>query len=564
MRITVPAVLAYCTLVSSSVAQDPELQIQDLPGASRYAERLQRGVAPGSSKLEAVKVQKSLRAAFIIEPLVHKVTARRGQLLKFQFRIAANAKRSRLQISPVAMIQQESGSILPDRDSIAPDVLRIVSAKEVDLALAESHTIECEMRVPPVNSPFLSFGVLVRELPTDLKPGTDPNKPQIGIRFLTQYLLRVDLEILGVTGDSVSNIAIQNGQMIEEGGNAVIRAFIENPTDTSMTFQMRSELVSVDTGKRYRSFLGMPTRAGLEPPRRYESRILGNTRLRMEGRLQDSVFPGSYELHMEIVSRGRTYSKATFPLTIRSGDFPAQDATIVRVARDIAVEPSHVELSLRKGGNRLQSLTIENGSQQTIIAELTPKSYIGDLADWISFRPDRLELAPGRKRKVLVTLGSKRTFVTHNYAFAELSVRPETGRAIGTQDIPIALLTNSEAAPEIEMGDLAWKAQSSNVGFEVPLQNVGGRHLELLGRLTLRDQFGRGFSLDDGYGRWILPGHDGKLWFRFPQMPPPGTYDVVVEVSRGENVEPVQLKQTIQLKNAAERVSEGPSDSRPQ
>jgi len=97
---------------------------------------------------------------------------------------------------------------------------------------------------------------------------------------------------------------------------------------------------------------------------------------------------------------------------IQAGDFPTQDATIVRVVSDISGEPSSVELSLRKDGSRMQAFTIENRSQQKIVARLSPKAYIGDLADWISFRPDVIELEPGQKRKVFVARGSKRDFLS--------------------------------------------------------------------------------------------------------------------------------------------------------
>ena len=75
----------------------------------------------------------------------------------------------------------------------------------------------------------------------------------------------------------------------------------------------------------------------------------------------------------------------------------------------------------------------------------------------------------------------------------------------------------------------------------------------------MRDEFGRGFVVEDGYGRWVLPGNKDKLWFAFPQIPPPGTYNVTAEIERGEGLEAVRLNQTIQLRSALEeRVSRAP------
>ena len=533
---------------------------QDLP--ERRAAGLPKVTAPEppGQDLEAIKIQQQVKPAFIIKPLVHRLTARRGQSLLFEFEIEANARPTRLEISPVAMSQQETGVIMPDPAAAPPDVIQMLTKPNVLLQVGESHTIKCQMRIPPGNAPFLSYGVLVKELPADDEPlNDDVTKPRVGIKFLTQYLLRTDIQVLGVRGDTVRQLQIQDGKLANRNGNAAILAYIDNPTDTSMEYEVRSPLVSRETGKRFTSKLWMPVRESQPEPDRFRGRILAKTRLRMEGALSESVFPGDYDLQLELMYQNRVYKKASFPVRIQSGDFPAQDATIVRVTRDISIVPPHVELSLRKGGNRLQSITIENGSQQKVVAKLTPQPLIGELSDWVEFRPDTLELQPGQKRKVLVTLGRKRDFEEHTYAFANVTVSPEVGEAIGSQNIPIALLTNSESLPEVVAKELKWRVTSTTAGFEVPIVNQGQRHLELAGKLTLRDQFGRGFVVEDGYGKWVLPGHNSRLWFAFPQIPPPGTYTVEAEIEQGVGIAPVELNHTIQLRSALEeRVSTNP------
>lgn len=506
--------------------------------------------------LNVSTVTRPFRAAYLIEPLIHQVTARRGQLVKFQFRIAANAKGSKLNISPVAMKQQPNGAMVLDKESVPPTVLKVTSASDVDLALAEFHTIECELRVPPVNTPFLTYGVLVRELPTDEDPEDQNTQPTIGVKFLTQYLLRVELEVLGVTGQSAERIEIEAGRLAERDGNAIVQAIVRNPTDSSMAFQLRSELVSRASGKRVRSGLHMVCRSNMEPPQKYRSKILGKTQLIMEGQLSDAVFPGEYELLLEVLHNSRVYSRKSFDVSIRAGDFPAQDASIVRVTRDISVEPANICLSLRKGGKRMQALAIENNSQQVVIAHLESKENIGQLSESLSFRPEQISLAPGRSRKVLVMLGRKRDFVDHSYAFAELTVRPEEGEAIGRQLIPIALLTNSDAEPQVEAGELTWAIRGRKAGFEIPIENTGRRHLELASRMSMLDEFGRGFNVEDGYGRWILPGAKDSLWFPLPQSPPPGRYELRVEVDRGELLEPFTIRKNVELQTPNPQTSQ--------
>ncbi|MCA9086806.1 MAG: hypothetical protein KDA81_22265, partial [Planctomycetaceae bacterium] len=224
----------------------------------------------------------------------------------------------------------------------------------------------------------------------------------------------------------------------------------------------------------------------------------------------------------------------------------------VRVARDISIEPPHVELSLRKGGNRLQALTIRNGSQQNVVANIKPIPLHGNLHELVSFRPDSIDLKAGQTRKVLVMLSGRPDVEQHSYAYARIEVLPEIGHSIGTQDIPVALLTNSEALPEIAPTELGWFTDRGRSGFRIPVKNLGYRHLELQGRLTLRDQFGRGIVLEDGFGRWVLPGQEDQLLFGFRESPPPGTYNVHVEIQRTQDLDPFVLEQTIELRDTTE------------
>jgi len=507
------------------------------------------------SPLRSVTVQQPVKPAFLITPLVQRITARRGQLVNFEYEIESNLRATKLEISMVGMSQQENGVILPDPNAVPDGALKLLSASTLNLAKGQKSVIRCQLRVPSINSPFLTYGVLAREVPIAAAAPDNEDEPAVGIRFVTQYLLRADVEVTGVRGDSVKQLQIQSAGLTPRNGSALVNLVIDNPTDTAMEFQVRTQLVSDRTRKALTSNLFVPVRENQQVPERFRSRILAKTRLQMLGTLKESVFPGSYTLKVELMYKGRVYTRAEYPVEIRTGDFPAQDATIVRVSDEILVEPPAVQLSLRRGGARLQAFTIRNQSQQTVTASVRPQSHIGDLADWLTFRPDTLQLGPGQSRKVLVTLGRKRDFPEHSYAFAQVEVRPEVGKAIGTQNIPIALLTGSESAPDVKPGPRTLGAKDGFVGFEVEVSNDGAMHLPLSGRLQLRDQFGRGFLMDAGYGRWVLPFEKDRLRFRLPRTPPPGNYNVRLQIQQGDGRDPLQMDQVIELQPALERIS---------
>ena len=340
------------------------------------------------------------------------------------------------------------------------------------------------------------------------------------------------------------------------------RLFVNNPTDTAMEFSIDCQLFKNDTqavGKKFG--LVVPVRSGQQPPDRYRARILANTRLRLEEFLPHPVFSGEYRLVASLSHEGRLLRKVDFPIVIKDGDFPAQDANVVRVAQDITVEPPQVELSLRKSGRRIESIAIQNSSLQKVRVKLAPVELQGEFHAALQLRPDEFELPAGQSRKVIVSVDSKREITEHGYAYAELTVSPEVGEAIGTHRVPVALLTNSESLAKLVPGELNWSLSNDRAGFSIPVRNEGLRHVPLAGRLSLTDEFGRGFVVDAGYGTWLLPGQTETLYFGFREPPPPGAYQVQVRLNQNEGEQPLEMTQTIRLESALQQVLPDPKQA---
>lgn len=536
--------LLTCLTLSTTFAQD---SAEELTSKERIEKQLD---------LKAVQIQQQVKPAFLIQPLVHRLEGRKGQLLKFEFLIEAHDRASRLEIRPVAMMQQENGVIMPEEKAPAPDLIRLISAASVDLTAAEEHKIIAELRIPVTTAPFLSYGILVREIPLENQKADGPdNEARVGIRFVTQYLLRVDIDVIGVKGDSVSELKFPDATLVSQEGRCLARVFVENPTDTAMEFSLNCQLIKENTQAVGRKFgLVVPVRAAQAAPERYKVRILPKARLRLEEYLPHPVFAGNYTLVAEVSNQGRFIRKMDYEVAIRDGDFPAQDARIVRVAEDVTIEPTQIELSLRKGGRRMESIAVRNGSLQKITVQLNPEQLQGDFFKSLQLRPDRFELEPGQSRKVVVTMAADRDESEHGYAYATLTVSPEIGEAIGTHKIPIALLTNSESKARLVPGSPQWVISNDRSGFTVPVQNDSLRHVALFGRLSLTDEFGRGFVVESGFGRWLLPGQSDELFFGFREPPPPGTYELQVLLNQNEGEPPLQMTQKIRLQSPLENI----------
>jgi hypothetical protein len=558
----------FFSFKSSSIAQAVILvTIMGLASsASAVGQDLTEVITPpdekGKNNLQEVQVQRSVKPAFLIEPLVQRLQGRKGQLIKFEFKIEANERRSRLDIRPVAMTQQETGVIMPDDKAPAPDVLRITSASSVDLTVGGEHIIQGEMRIPITDAPFLSYGILAREMPIDGENNEDVDGARVGVRFVTQYLLRVDVDVLGNRGDSLSELKLTDGALVPKEGRCLGRVFIENPTDTAMEFAVDCQLMRTDSQSVGKKFgLVVPVRSSQSGPERYKARLLAKCKIRMEELLPHPIFPGSYTLTATLSHQGKLIHKLEFPVQCRDGDFPAQDARVVRVAQDITVEPANVELSIRKGGRRFESIAVQNSSLQKVKIQLTTEKLQGDLDASLRLKPSEFELPAGQTRKVSVSMDAVRTHTEHAYASIVLTASPEIGEAIGSQRIPVALLTNSESLAQLVPSEPQWSSSNDHAGFKMTVRNDGLRHVALQGRLTLADEFGRGLATDAGYGQWLLPGQTSEMFFGFAEPPPAGNYAIEVILNQSEGQSPLVLQKSIRLQNPLEEpVPPNPAD----
>jgi len=286
--------------------------------------------------------------------------------------------------------------------------------------------------------------------------------------------------------------------------------------------------------------LAMPVRQTTEPPERWTIRLLPGARVRVSEQLPEAVFPGNYEMQVELITKGRTRLKKEFPVSILSGDFPGQDATIVQVARDITVTPAQVELSLQRGGKRYVPLEVANSSKQNVNVTLEGMTATGKPLDWLTIRPTAISLRPGAKRKVLVTMTSVKDVERHGYGAIRVNAKAEKGKAIGQFDVTVALLARSDQMPNIELGELEWDGKSTPPAFVVEVSNTGAMHFPMDASLNILNAFGRPVTLQAGYGQWLLPGQSSQLRFSTKFAPPAAEYQYRLELNHADNATPTE------------------------
>ena len=196
--LTIALVVLGTVLPHQAIAQ---IGKPNMPVGQKNPANPPAGAKPGQA---SVKFTEQVRPAFIIEPIVNRIEARRNKTLKLEWAITCEGAASTLDIFTVALTQDENGTIFPNEKVPAPEELELTTPRTVNLALNEKVVIQGRLRVPNTNSTFHTFGIIVRDA-GQLKSKANeaqPDGPRVGVKFVTQYLLRCDISVQGVRAES--------------------------------------------------------------------------------------------------------------------------------------------------------------------------------------------------------------------------------------------------------------------------------------------------------------------------------------------------------------------------
>ena len=507
-----------------------------------------------------ITITEEVRPAFVIDPIVNKVETRPGRIVLAEFGITCDSRPSKLEIEPVALTQDENGTIFANTKAPAPEELEIITPLAVDLTPGEKFVIRTRIRVPPTQSTFHTFGILVRDA-GQLTPKSNAPKsdgPRLGIRFVTQYLLRCDITVQGVKAESAAKLKVESAELVEVDGVPHARVYVSNPTDGPIEFGMRTQIRRSEESENRPTFpLWMPVRANSNEPEKYVGRILSGARVRMVSPLDSPIFPGQYYMESSILGGNRVLAKTGFPIVVEEGDFPALGIATVEASHGIQVSPAQVELSLQRGGSRAQVVTLENTGSVATEVELVSQTMDGAAADWIAIRPSKLTLLPGTTRKTSISLSSTGDLNTHRYSRLQIKSTPAEGSPQDSTPVVVAALGRAPLPKtELSAQQMEWDDQAARPSFVVAVSNRGTVHVPIEGMLVLGDESAKPYEVRGGFGKWILPGTTEQIRFKVPKNLPPGHYTARLRIPTGTGSDPIDQKLELDLGQTGETPQE--------
>ena len=508
---------------------------------------------------KSTAVDGNVRASFQVNPLKMELLGRRGQRIPFRFQIQVADQSQVLKIRLVNLKQQLNGLIVVDPKGPPPIDVTMSSSADLNLDAQEKASIEGFVDIPRSPTPFHAYGILVTDLGTQLDPSdpTNPARGQIGVRFVTRYLLRIEVQVTNGRQENAKQLRIETARLVEHNGLPFVESDIVNPTETNVEFQLYGRLVDRAEKEVIPWFgLALPVRAGRQEPDRYSSIVLGRSRVRLISPVPQAVFSGQYKLEMKYVSHRRIGGERAFQVGVRDTDFPAQASTSLRVSDVLQVSPSQFGLSLARGGNRRRPLKVSNKSSQSLDVKITAHNSDSTPANWVTLQPNTFQLLPGRNRNVLVASQSGSEIENHRYGYLRVQVGSEKPKKL-----PLALLGRSKVKPVVQVGQMSWDGSGGRPAFVVPVENLGPIHVPLKGRLTVVNELGQKVEIDGGFDRWLLPGERDQVRFSLHRQLPPATYQFRYQIHTSDSENPVSVKQQVVIQPPPSKTKALPASS---
>ncbi len=486
--------------------------------------------APGGQR--TLTLQESLEASFNIEPVVHRLNGRRGEVLPFSFLITSTGKSMNVSVYVVNLRQEESGNVFHDPNSNPSQFVRFTSETNFPLGPGESRTIAGEVTVPLSKTNFLSYGILVKDSGVNtgnVGEAAANAATRASIRFVTQYVLRLDIETGGIDLKELEQVDLQNGSIRAVQGFPVAEMFINNPTDMAVECSVDLTIRN-EKGKKLKTIaLGMPCRSDMPDSDRYLVRLMPNSRVRVMAPVDIVLLPGKHLLQYSLKIGRREVRNAQFDYQVRTGQFPALDAKLSILDELITVEPAQLELGRIAGTHRMGVLRFTNCGEADQAISLSSCDLQGNLFSGVKFSTEDFVLSPGKSKSVRAVIQSVEGVEQAIYG----SVVVKQG-ADKHSNVPLVLLFGEPAKISVVLADFAaisaMNSEASNERsllpqvFRASLENLGLGFAPVHGELEITSPDGRTWSMTDGFGRWMNPQEKRDLVFTTPLHLPDGAY----------------------------------------
>jgi hypothetical protein len=512
------------------------------------------GASASDASSQPITLTRSVEPSFHIEPIVHRFHGNRGAVIPFEFEIASLGKAMDVEVVPIDLRQEESGVVLHREGQVTARELRIHSATTFKLAPGESQIIRGEVTVPLAKTNFLSYGILVKDRGQSgdkADTSNDGSQTTASIRFVTQYVLRVDIETGIQDIGEMNKLVLEEGRVESINGMPVVQTYLTNPTGFSLECYVRGTIESPTSSKLKPFNLNMPCRRDMTGDEKHLIRVMPNSRIRLEANVDSSMFPGDQVLKLKMTNGRRAISENDFPLKVKSGDFPALDVKMGFLDTGVSVQPAQVEVGHITGTSRSVNLKFSNNSDKAQSLQLVPVTFDGSPLAGIKLSSTAFEVKPGRDKTIRVVLDAARGKTESQFGYIKV-----LGNASPTplHSLPVAMMFVAPNAPNVEVAELQRLEKDGYNTFQLQVTNRGSAFVPVNATVSIDDGKGRSALMADGYGRWLAPGETRMLRFDPKMKLGAGEQQVSLVVDTYPDADSIKRTLVIKIDETAESI----------
>lgn len=454
-------------------------------------------------------------------------------------------------VRPINLRQEETGIILHDEQSEPMQGVRFISPAKFQLRPGETVQIEGELTVPLNKTNYVSFGILVRDQ-GQISGGDNADLPAGGtraaIRFVTQYVLRVDVETGAQDVGDMDRLRFDAGRLVERQGLPHVEAYLNNPTDFALECQVRAKLVAADGNDSDPIRLNMPSRSELDDDGRYLIRIMPRSRLRLEGALDGGIQSGNYSLNLQLSNTRRTMVEANFPVDVDPDRFLGLESKIVTLSSGLSIQPAQMELGRIAGTERMSTLLLTNQGEQDCTVRLVPRDHAGKPMENVVLSSKKFVVKSGRSKSVRAIL---RGMDDSDSQWGTIEVQCDRGELMVAESaktaLALSLIHQSRPAIDLVADELQWAKLPTGNAFVLRIENQGQGYAPLYGLLKLAAQEGLPAEMSDGFGKWLAPGESRELKFMVSPKTQPGPHQITLDVRSADDQVVVQRTLVLEL-----------------
>lgn len=486
-----------------------------------------------------VTLTRAVEPSFHIEPIVQRFEARRGAVIPFTFEIASTGKDMNVEVEAVNLRQEETGIIMHDDDSQANTGVEFTSDTEFQLAPGEKFKIEGTVTVPLARTNFLSYGILVRDngVSSDSSDGDDDGEAiNAAVKFVTQYVLRIDIETGVREIAEMGRLQLNGGEVITQSGLPVASIYLDNPTDFAFELQVRGKPESRSNKRPRPFFLTMQSRASLDNEERTLIRIMPKARLKLVAPLDSYDISSLESINVAVTNGRREVVEESFALNALNNRFPALEPKIASLPGSVSIEPAQIEIGRIAGTDRTCALQVRNSGEDNQELQLELFGLDGNPIQGVRVSSDDFVVKAGRTKTIRLSLQSSREELLPEYGMLKIRNTRTPDQVIG--ELPVALLHTPPQAPQVRVSDLALAERDGHRVFELTATNNGVGYAPVHGKLVLSSKQGWTIHMEAGYGIWLKPGESKTLEFIPDRTLENARYQLAYEVRTNDAAKP--------------------------